>query len=64
MLFGLPDEKAKENRYEMGIPKLASRYLTHSLDDEVKGLDQFEGKHPSAAQVFWAFRIMVGMGGC
>ena len=64
VLFGLPDEKAKENRYEIGIPKLASRYLTHSLDDEVKGLDQFEGKHPSVAQGFWAFRIMVGMGGC
>ncbi|MES2243327.1 MAG: cytochrome ubiquinol oxidase subunit I [Pseudomonadota bacterium] len=62
VLFALPDEKAKENRYEIAIPKLASLYLTHSLDGEIKGLDQFEGKHPPVAPVFWAFRIMVGMG--
>jgi cytochrome d ubiquinol oxidase subunit I len=62
VLFALPDEKAKANRYEIAVPKLASLYLTHSLDGEVKGLDQFEGKHPPVAPVFWAFRIMVGVG--
>src|SRR6188768_4205956 len=62
ILFALPDEKAKENRYEIAIPKLASLYLTHSWDGEIRGLDQFEGKHPPVAPVFWAFRIMVGMG--
>ena len=62
VLFGLPDEKAKKNHYEIAIPKLASLYLTHSMDGEVKGLDQFEGKHPPVAPVFWAFRIMVGVG--
>ncbi|MDO8718303.1 MAG: cytochrome ubiquinol oxidase subunit I [Polaromonas sp.] len=62
VLFALPDEKARENRYEIAIPKLASLYLTHSLDGEVKGLNEFEGKHPPVAPVFWAFRIMVGMG--
>ena len=62
VLFALPDQKTKENRYEIAIPKLASLYLTHSLDGEVKGLNEFEGKHPPVAPVFWAFRIMVGMG--
>ncbi len=62
VLFALPDEKARENRYEVAIPKLASLYLTHSLDGEIKGLDQFEGKHPPVAPVFWAFRLMVGLG--
>jgi len=62
VLFALPDAEARENRYEIAIPKLASLYLTHSLDGEVKGLDQFEGKHPPVAPVFWAFRIMVGVG--
>ena len=62
VLFALPDEKTRENRYEISIPKLASLYLTHSLDGEVKGLNEFEGKHPPVAPVFWAFRIMVGMG--
>ena len=62
VLFALPDEKSRTNRYEIAIPKLASLYLTHSLDGEVKGLNEFEGKHPPVAPVFWAFRIMVGMG--
>jgi cytochrome d ubiquinol oxidase subunit I len=62
VLFALPDEKTRSNHYEIAIPKLASLYLTHSWDGEVKGLDQFEGKHPPVAPVFWAFRIMVGVG--
>ncbi|MEP6964994.1 MAG: cytochrome ubiquinol oxidase subunit I [Polaromonas sp.] len=62
VLFALPDEKTRANRYEIAIPKLASLYLTHSLDGEVKGLNEFEGKHPPVAKVFWSFRIMVGMG--
>ena len=62
VLFALPDEQARENRYEIAIPKLASLYLTHRLDGEVKGLNDFEGKHPPVAPVFWAFRLMVGMG--
>ncbi|MES2508306.1 MAG: cytochrome ubiquinol oxidase subunit I [Pseudomonadota bacterium] len=62
VLFALPDEKTKSNRYEIAVPKLASLYLTHSWDGEVKGLNEFEGKHPPVAPVFWAFRIMVGVG--
>jgi cytochrome d ubiquinol oxidase subunit I len=62
VLFAMPDEKTQTNRYEIGIPKLASLYLTHSWDGEVKGLNEFEGKHPPVAPVFWAFRLMVGMG--
>jgi cytochrome d ubiquinol oxidase subunit I len=62
VLFALPDEKTQSNKYEIAIPKLASLYLTHSLDGEVKGLNEFEGKHPPVAPIFWAFRIMVGMG--
>ncbi len=62
VLFALPDQKTRSNHYEIAIPKLASLYLTHSLDGEVKGLNEFEGKHPPVAPVFWAFRIMVGVG--
>ena len=36
VLFALPDEKTETNRYEIAIPKLASLYLTHSLDGTVK----------------------------
>jgi cytochrome bd ubiquinol oxidase subunit I len=62
VLFALPDEATRSNKYEIAVPKLASLYLTHSLDGEVKGLDDFKGKHPPVAPVFWAFRVMVGMG--
>jgi cytochrome bd ubiquinol oxidase subunit I len=62
VLFGLPDEKARENKFEISIPKLASIYLTHEIDGEVKGLNDFKGAHPPVAPVFWGFRIMVGTG--
>ncbi len=62
VLFGLPDEKARENKFEISIPKLASLYLTHDINGEVKGLNDFKGNHPPVAPVFWGFRIMVGTG--
>jgi cytochrome d ubiquinol oxidase subunit I len=62
VLFAWPDEEARENRFEIAIPYLASLILTHSLDGEVPGLNQFEGQHPPVAPVFWGFRIMVGTG--
>jgi cytochrome d ubiquinol oxidase subunit I len=62
VLFAIPDESAKANQYEIAIPKLASLYLTHSLDGEVKGLDAFPGATPPVKPVFFAFRIMVGIG--
>ena len=62
VLFAIPDESLKANRYEIAIPKLASLYLTHSLDGEVKGLDAFPGATPPVKPVFFAFRIMVGVG--
>jgi len=61
VLFGVPDETRRANRYEIAIPHLASIYLTHSLDGEIKGLDDF-ADHPPVAPVFFAFRVMVGMG--
>lgn len=62
VLFAIPDESLKANQYEIAIPKLASLYLTHSLDGEVKGLDAFPGATPPVKPVFFAFRIMVGVG--
>jgi cytochrome d ubiquinol oxidase subunit I len=62
VLFAIPDEKAKENRFEITVPNGASLILTHSTDGVVPGLDQFEGNHPPVFPVFWGFRIMVGTG--
>ncbi|HEY4371594.1 MAG TPA: cytochrome ubiquinol oxidase subunit I [Burkholderiales bacterium] len=61
VLFALPDEKTRSNRYEIAIPHLASVYLTHSWSGEVKGFADFS-YHPPMAPVFWAFRVMVGVG--
>jgi cytochrome d ubiquinol oxidase subunit I len=62
ILFAIPDEQARENRFEIAIPAGASLILTHSLDGEVPGLNQFAGRHPPVAPVFYAFRVMVGIG--
>jgi cytochrome d ubiquinol oxidase subunit I len=37
-------------------------YLTHDWNGEVQGIKSFGDKHPPVGPVFWAFRIMVGMG--
>jgi cytochrome bd ubiquinol oxidase subunit I len=62
LLFGMPNEKTRSNDYAIGIPKVASLILTHELDGEIKGLNEFKGKHPPVAPLFWGFRIMVGVG--
>ena len=61
VIFAIPDEKTQSNRFEIAIPKLASFYLTHDWNGEVQGLKDFE-KIPPVKPVFFAFRIMVGVG--
>lgn len=62
VLFAIPDEAERKNRFEIAIPKLASMILTHRFDGEVRGLNDFTGEHPPVAPVFFAFRVMIGMG--
>jgi cytochrome d ubiquinol oxidase subunit I len=62
LLFAIPDGQARENRFEIGIPRLASFILRHDFDAEIRGLDDFRDRHPPVLPVFWAFRVMVGMG--
>ena len=62
VLFAIPDQASQSNRYEIAIPKLASFYLTHDWNGEVKGIKEFGDQHPPVGPVFWAFRIMVGVG--
>ena len=67
ILFALPDSEARENRYEIAIPNLASIILGHKSEHVVPALDEFvtedgEVLHPPVGKVFWAFRIMVGTG--
>ncbi|MEO1191744.1 MAG: cytochrome ubiquinol oxidase subunit I [Pseudomonadota bacterium] len=67
LLFAIPDEETRTNHFEIGIPSGASLVLTHDPAGEVPGLDDFvtaEGEvlHPPVAPVFYAFRVMVGVG--
>jgi len=67
LLFALPDEVARENRMEIGIPSLASVILKHDPAGVVPGLNDFVAEdgtvtHPPVAAVFWSFRVMVGIG--
>jgi cytochrome d ubiquinol oxidase subunit I len=62
LLFAIPDAKNQTNSYELKIPKMASLILTRNLNGEIKGLNTFNGNHPPVAPVFFAFRVMVGLG--
>jgi cytochrome d ubiquinol oxidase subunit I len=67
LLFAIPDQEARENRFEVGIPNLASIILKHKPDGVVPGLNDFVAEdgtilHPRVAPVFWGFRVMVGTG--
>ena len=61
VLFAIPDQATQSNKFEIAIPKLASFYLTHDWNGEVKGIKDF-AEHTPVGPVFWAFRIMVGVG--
>jgi cytochrome d ubiquinol oxidase subunit I len=61
-LFAWPNEATRHNDYALSIPAGASLILTHHADGKIRGLSEFEGKHPPVAALFWSFRIMVGLG--
>lgn len=62
LLFAIPDEAARMNHYEIALPKMASLILTHEFGGEIKGLNDSKGNHPPVAPMFFAFRLMVGVG--
>jgi cytochrome bd ubiquinol oxidase subunit I len=67
VLFGIPNERERRNDFEISIPSGASIILKHDPAGVVPGLNDFVGPngerlHPPVAPVFYAFRIMVGVG--
>jgi cytochrome d ubiquinol oxidase subunit I len=63
ILFAWPDEKAETNHFEIAIPNLASFIITHQMDGLFKGLKDFAPHdRPPVKPVFFAFRVMVGLG--
>ncbi|AQT61708.1 cytochrome ubiquinol oxidase subunit I [Cellvibrio mixtus] len=62
VLFAIPDKETQSNKFAIEIPKMASLILTHKMDGELKGLNEFPNAHPPVAPLFYGFRIMVGIG--
>jgi cytochrome d ubiquinol oxidase subunit I len=63
VLFAIPDERAKVNRATIAVPHLGSLILTHSWDGRVPALENFASDaQPRVTIIFFAFRVMVGIG--
>ena len=63
ILFGLPSQERGVVDYKIEIPKASSLILKHDLNAPLAGLDTIARENwPPVAIVFWAFRIMVGIG--
>lgn len=62
-LFAIPNEREERNDYEIAIPRLGSFIITHDWNGLFKGLKDFKPEdRPPVVPVFFAFRIMVGIG--
>ena len=62
LLFAVPDEQTRSNHLAVGIPGFASLILKHDRNAEIRGLSEFGNARPPVAPVFYAFRVMVGVG--
>jgi cytochrome d ubiquinol oxidase subunit I len=63
VLFAWPDDAAEKNHFEISIPNAASLIITHDSQGLFKGLKDFTPQdRPPVKPVFFAFRVMVGLG--
>jgi cytochrome d ubiquinol oxidase subunit I len=63
VLFAWPNEQAERNDYELAVPRLGSVILTHSWDGAIQPLTAVpRSERPPVKPVFFAFRVMVGLG--
>lgn len=63
VLFAWPNVGDERNDWSLEIPKLGSLILTHDWDGEVEGLKAVPpADRPPVPFVFFAFRLMVGIG--
>jgi cytochrome bd ubiquinol oxidase subunit I len=62
-IFAWPDEKAEMNRFAISIPRGSSLVLTHDPNGLFPGLKSVPAsERPPVPSVFFAFRIMLGIG--
>ncbi|WP_109479733.1 cytochrome ubiquinol oxidase subunit I [Paraburkholderia sp. C35] len=65
-LLAWPDKAAQRNDWSLEIPGMLSVLGTHSLHGQVKGLTDFkpEDQPPMIPLLYYAFRVMAGIGFC
>ncbi len=65
-LLAWPDQKAQRNDWSLEVPGMLSVLGTHSLHGQVKGLTDFrrEDQPPMIPLLYYAFRVMAGIGFC
>jgi len=62
-IFAWPDEKNERNLFELSIPRGSSLILTHDPNGLFPGLTSVPpSERPPVVPVFFAFRIMIGIG--
>jgi cytochrome d ubiquinol oxidase subunit I len=62
-IIAWPDRKIAGNRFEVSIPRLGSLITAGDANARVTGLTAFApADRPPVFIVFWAFRVMVGLG--
>jgi len=63
ILFGIPNSEERRVDYAIEIPNASSLILKHDPNAPLAGLDTIPDENePPVGIVFWAFRIMVGLG--
>jgi cytochrome d ubiquinol oxidase subunit I len=63
VLFAWPDQEAERNDYEFAVPRLGGVILKHEWNGTIEPLTAVPPKErPPVAPVFFAFRVMVGLG--
>ncbi len=62
VLFAIPDDEKRRNDFSIEIPRGASLVLRHDANARLQGIDAFAPDVAPVAPVFFAFRVMVGMG--
>lgn len=62
-LFAVPDMDQQRNHFELAIPHIGSLYLRHNWTGTIQSLSEFPASDlPPVPIVFFAFRLMVGLG--
>ena len=63
VVFAVPRQDLERNDYEITIPHLGSLILTHTWDGQIPTLKSVPPEdRPPVLPVFYAFRVMVGIG--